>query len=128
MRQIQDAIRSLPEQLTVVPLVDEVVEAHGYPVLHPYIEEHWTSVLGPTSILLLRRLGAWASAGPLEVDSRSLAHCLGLGEGITKNAPLAKAAGRLVLFGAAEWQGQSYAVRRALGPVPLAAVRNRRAS
>ena len=48
---------------------------------------------------------------------------MGLGEGLSKNSMLAKGIGRLANFGAAKWQGDELAVRRALGPVPERVIR-----
>lgn len=46
-----------------------------------------------------------------------LAVSLGLGEGLSANAPLPRSLGRLVQFGGAHRVGETFAVRRALPPV-----------
>jgi hypothetical protein len=52
-------IQSLPEQFTVRPLHDPVVESYGFPVIFVYTEIVLLPILGPSSVLCLRRLGAW---------------------------------------------------------------------
>lgn len=113
-------LRPIPEQLEVVPLIDPVVEAHGFAPLHPYVEICYLPVLGPTSTLIYRRLGTLITEHEdgLTIDTADLASSMGIREELTRNAPLARSLGRLSMFGAAEWRGDAYAVRRALGPVP----------
>ncbi len=52
------------------------------------------------------------------VDLVDVAVSLGIGEGTGRNSVLARALGRLVRFGVAEWRGDVLAVRRALAPLP----------
>lgn len=119
-----DPIRDLPEQLTVVAWIDPLVEAEGFPPLHPYIEYVWLPVLGPTSTLLYRRLGTLANeAEATQVDTFDLALCMGLGRGIERTSVLGRSVGRLVLFGAAQWRSKDLAVRRRLGAVSERLVR-----
>src|SRR4051812_7609719 len=87
----------LPAQLRIAPLIDEVVERHGFEPRSMYVEMCWTPVLGPTATLLYRRLGSWVchpSEGGLEVDTTDLSVSLGLGEGLGRNSMLAKPIGR----------------------------------
>jgi len=113
----REAIKS---HIEVVPLVDEVVEAHGFGPRSMYVEMCWLPILGPTATWLYRRLGSWVEHNPdgLQVDLTDLSVSLGLGEGLSRNSLIGRALGRLAHFGAAEWRGHQLAVRRALAPLP----------
>jgi hypothetical protein len=110
----------LQTQLEVLPLVDELVEQHGFGPRSMYTEMCWLPVLGPTATWLYRRLGSWAEYHPdgLQVGLIDLSLSLGLGEGIGRHSKLASAFGRLERFDAARWSGDRLLVRRALGPLP----------
>jgi hypothetical protein len=110
----------LPSHVDVVPLLDEVVEQHGFKPRSMYVETCWLPILGPTATLLYRRLGTWVefNAEGLNVDMTDLSVSLGLGEGLGQTGKLARAIGRLTRFGAAEWRADQLAVRRALAPLP----------
>lgn len=113
--------RDLPEDLTIVPLVDPLVEAEGFHPRSFYIETCWLPIMRPTATLAYRRLGMWAINEPngLTVGTRDLAAGLGLGEGIGWNTAIARTLARLVNYQAAGWRRDGrLAVRRALGPVP----------
>lgn len=107
--------------VNIAPLVDPVVEAHGFHPDSVYVEFCWLGVLGPTSTFAYRRLGMIAAATPAgsvaPVDLVDLAVGLGLGEGTGRNSLMARALRRLAQFGAAEWRGDALAVRRALAPL-----------
>ena len=109
--------------IKVTPLVDTLVEAHGFRPDSIYVEYCWLGVLGPTSTFAYRRLGLIAAATPAgseaPVDLVDLAVSLGLGEGTGRNSLMARALRRLVQFGAAEWRGDALAVRRALAPLTV---------
>ena len=112
--------RELPPILEVIPWLDPIAEEAGFAPRSDYVEVCWGPVLGPSALFAYRRLGSWAIAEPegLTVDTIDLATSLGLGEGLAKNGLFPRAVGRLVLFQAAKWWGDSLAVRRALPPVP----------
>jgi hypothetical protein len=105
--------------LLVRPLMDPVVEEHGFPVMSAYVETVVLPILGPTSVLLLRRLGAWVTVCPdgVQVDLPTLAADLGLGRRAGRNSPLQRSLTRLCKFTMAEWQGEALAVRTAVAPV-----------
>jgi hypothetical protein len=100
-------------------LDDPVVEAHGFPVTGVYCETVLLPLLGPSSVLLLRRFGAWLAASPdgVQVDLPTLAGDLGLGRGTGRNSPIRRTISRLCQFHMAEWQGDALAVRTAVAPV-----------
>jgi hypothetical protein len=110
----------LSGELQIVPLVDELVEAHGFGPRSMYVEVCYLPVLGPTATWLYRRLGSWVEFHPegLAVDLIDLSVGLGLGEGLGRNSLIARSLGRLARFGAVDWRGDFLAVRRALAPLP----------
>jgi hypothetical protein len=106
--------------LTIEPWTDPVVEAVGYPLRDPYVEIFFGSHLGPTSILLLRRVGLGFGLHPegFVLDVAETAAALGLGAGLGRNSPWWRTVGRLARFGLAHGRGpQTLAVRRAVAPL-----------
>jgi hypothetical protein len=116
--------RELPEQIQVRPWADPWREANGFPAHSAYVELVWSGRLGPTATLLYRRLGGLARACPegASIDVADLGAGLGLGRGDGRWSPLARSVGRLVVFGAARWDGDTLEVRRALPPVTTASL------
>src|ERR1700737_3969196 len=112
--------------LTVVPLDDPVVERHGFGPNSVYVEFVYLPILGATTVWLYRRLGVLVlTADSTVVDLAELGRNLGGGGarrqpgvgGAGRNAPLVRSLRRLELFGGASWNGEIYAVRRALAPI-----------
>ena len=100
---------------------DPLVEQLGHGPLSRYCEMCWTPILGPTSLLAYRRLGAMAELGlgGATIDLVDLAVSLGVGEGTGRNSIIRRSLERLVAFQAARWDDTStLAVRRALWPLP----------
>jgi hypothetical protein len=100
---------------------DQSVEERGYEASSLFVELFWLPVLGPSAIVLFRRLNLLLKSRPegivLEMDV--LARELGLGTATTKHSPLRRAISRLVRFGLAERSASGQiAVRRAAGPLP----------
>ncbi len=94
------------------PLFDPTLERVGFPLDHPYVERVYCSVLGPSSVLLLRRAGELFAEHPdgLLVDVVDLSRSLGLGVradagDVGRNAPLRRTMDRLVHFRMAAWRG-----------------------
>lgn len=108
-----------PEQLTVIGWRDPIVEARGHRPGSPYIECVWLGVIGPSTTLAWQRLARLAVANPGgQVESVDLARSLGLGDGLSRNAPISRTLARMVAFGAAARTGDTLAVRLALADVP----------
>ena len=109
-----------PERFVVRRWVDPVVETRGFPVKSIYTETVLLPILGPSTVLCLRRLGSWAAARPIgtEVDTRQLARDLGLGDTLGRHSPMTRTLGRLCQFGMAQWSGGELAVRTVVAPVP----------
>jgi hypothetical protein len=73
---------------------------------HPYIEDYWLSVAGPTSVAILRYVNRAADSyrdpGATE-DASELSSRLGLGPGAGRWSALVKTLDRLYHFGHAHW-------------------------
>ena len=80
------AARSMPpKQLRIDPLQhpDHAVRRHGFDLDDPYVEQVWVGLLGPSGILLLRRLPhLWREATPAHVEVAEFAASLGLNHGL----------------------------------------------
>ncbi|HVM52042.1 MAG TPA: hypothetical protein VM262_02485 [Acidimicrobiales bacterium] len=102
----------MPASIELSPLFDPTLERVGFPLGHPYIEQVYCSVLGPSSVLLLRRAGELFEEHPqgVRVDLVALSRSLGLGvradaDDVGRNAPLPRTMDRLVRFRMAAWLG-----------------------
>lgn len=109
----------LPEKFLVVRWADPVAERFGFSVGSLYTETVLLPSLGPSTTLCLRRIGAWATAFPdgVEVDSRHLAHSLGLGDSLARNSAMSRTLTRLCQFDMARWVNGDLAVRTVVPPV-----------
>lgn len=101
----------MPATVELSPLFDPTLERVGFPLDHPYVERVYCSVLGPSSVLLLRRAGELFAEHPdgLRVDVVDLSRSLGLGVpadavDVGRNAPLRRTMDRLVRFRMAAWR------------------------
>lgn len=115
-----DRAPTFPERrLIVVPLVDPVLDALGHDPRSAYVERYWLSILGPSCILLLRRLATALESEPegFELDPARWAAELGLGARGGKNGPFWRTVERACRFGAAQRNGELLAVRRRLPPL-----------
>lgn len=66
--------------LRAVPHPVATVHQAGFPIDHPYLERCWTSVIGPSSVLLLRRAALLLREAPEPaVSMADLATTLGIG-------------------------------------------------
>jgi hypothetical protein len=77
--------------------------AGGFGLRSAYVEEFWLPVLGPSCIVLLRRLDAALadSPGGVTVDLPATARALGLGQRTGRNGPMVRTVQRCCAFGAA---------------------------
>lgn len=105
--------------LVVVPWLDARVDTHGHPVESDYVEWFWTGTLGPTAVLVLRRLAGAASVHDkgFRVDLVELGSALGLVWTAGRPCPLRRSIERLVMFGAAAVRSERLAIRRSLPPL-----------
>ena len=113
-------VKRLPPRLSVEPWPDAWREANGFDPQSAYVELVYGGRLGPSSLLLYRRLGGVARACPegATIDTADLSAGLGLGHSDGRWSVLARSVGRLVHFGVARWDGDVLQIRRALPPVP----------
>ena len=115
-----DQNQPFPEhRLVVSTLADPVLDALGHDPRSSYVEQFWLSVLGPSAILLLRRLAGRLEQDPagFELDPTEWALELGLGARGGRHGPFWKTTERICRFGAAKRNGQALAVRRRLPPL-----------
>lgn len=92
--------------LEVHPAPHPKLEVHraGFPLDHPYLEQCWTPVLGPSSVLLLRRVPLlWRESAPAQVDVGELGAQLGLGRGDGRHSTMGRTVERIVRFRFANW-------------------------
>lgn len=89
-----------------VPHPQPQVRQVGFPLDHAYIEHCWAPVIGPTSVLLLRRLPImWREGMTAEIDSAELAQSLGLGNSTGRNGTMQHTLDRLERFRFASFSG-----------------------
>lgn len=106
-------------ELAVRPWPDPVIDAAGYDPRSTYVETFWAGVLGPSTLLLLRRLAARLEEAPegFGLDPAVWAAELGL-RFPGKGSPFARAVGRLCHFGlAAAVDPATLLVRRHVPPL-----------
>lgn len=101
----------MPRSLFVSSMVDPTLDRVGFPLEHPYVEQVWLSIVGPTSVLALRHLGRRLDAQPagVTVDVVELSRSLGLqakdSVELGRNSQLGRTLERLVQFHFAAWLG-----------------------
>jgi len=90
-------------RLTVRPWWDPDLATTGHPLRSDYVERYWLGVVGPSTLLLLRRFarGFDEFPGGFHVDVAETARALGLGRGTGRNAPLRRSIDRACTFGLA---------------------------
>lgn len=94
--------------MTITP---EVIDLHpaahpvpafrqfGFPLDHPYVEQCWRPLIGPSSVSFLRQcIWHWQDGTPARVTTSDLAAELGLGRGTGTNSPLWRTIQRLDHF------------------------------
>src|SRR4051812_22956249 len=71
---------AVPASIESPPLFDPTLDRVGFPLDHPYIERVYCSVLGPSSVLFLRRAGELFAEHPegTRLDLVDLSRSLGL--------------------------------------------------
>lgn len=106
--------------IRVVPWPDPVADASGFAATSAMVEWCWLPVVGPSGAWAYRRLVSALSAnkGAYDQNLAELAHWLGLGGGVSPNAPVSRTLLRLVRFGLAAVTGtRTLAVRCTAPPL-----------
>jgi hypothetical protein len=109
----------LIETIAVRPWTDPVIDTLGHDPRSLYVETFYLPSLGPTTLLLLRRLAACFEDHPegTELPVAETSQSLGLGAREGRNSPLWRSLMRLVQFDLAREDDQALAVRRLVPPV-----------
>lgn len=118
----QSPTTSFPfDTLTVRPWDDPLIEKLGHDPRSEYVEKYWTSILGPSATLLLRRLANGLEIAPdgFEIDTLAWAQELGLGIRGGKHGPFWRSLDRTARFGATRRNGALLVVHRKLPPLNL---------
>jgi hypothetical protein len=91
-----------PEVLAIhaVPHPNPKVRQVGFALDDPHVEQVWAGVIGPSALLVLRRLPApWCEREPAAVDLRELGQSLGLGPSLARSGRTWHTIERIVGFG-----------------------------
>ena len=112
----------LPPTLSIRPLADPVIDAHGFDARSDYAERFWLGVIGPSTLWFLRRVAAGLDRAPagFEIDVAATARALGIGTDRTvgRSSIFARTIERSVKFGMAQRDPDgTLAVRRRLPPL-----------
>src|ERR1700687_3530254 len=86
------------------PRPDDVIDALGHDPRTLYVETYWLSVLGPSSLWLLRRLAAGLEAHPdgFDMPMAETARSIGLGDKGGRTSPFVRSLVRLCQVDVAE--------------------------
>ncbi len=106
--------------LTVTPWTDPIIDTLGHDPRSEYVERFWLPTLGPTTLLLLRRLATTFDRSPdaVTLDVADLSQSLGLGAREGSSSPLFRSIDRLIQFDLAVLMKPGhYAVRRNVSPI-----------
>jgi len=106
--------------LSISAWPDPIVDTLGHDPRSDYVERFWLPTLGPTTLLLLRRIASHLDRDPggCAVEAVELSQALGLGSREGTSSPLFRSFDRLVQFDlACTSVPHSYAVRRTVPPV-----------
>jgi hypothetical protein len=110
-----------PEVLAIhaVPHPNPKVRRIGFALDDPYVEQVWAGVIGPSALLVVRRLPVlWREREPAVVDLRELGQSLGLGPSLARSGRTWRTIERLVGFGLAQWlPGDELGVRTEVAPL-----------
>ena len=110
----------MPTTIAIRPWPDPVIDTLGHDPRSLYVERFWLPTLGPTSLLLLRRIAAGLDEHPegIALDLGELSQALGLGHREGNSSPVVRSLDRLMQFDLACGEREAgYAVRRSVPPV-----------
>jgi hypothetical protein len=100
------------------------VRQAGFPLDHPYLERCWTPLMGPSGILLLRRMpDLWRRGTSVGIEVEDLARSLGLGSAKGRRSAIWRTMDRVTQMRFGTWTGEQeleiYTEVRPLGPRQL---------
>ncbi len=107
-------------ELVAQPHPDPKIRRVGFDLAHPYVEQCWGALLGPSGVTILRRLPIlWEHEEPARLPATELARSLGLGSATSGGGRFARALDRLEDFRVAHWidPDRSIAVYTQLPPL-----------
>jgi len=98
-----DAVPEHEVQLVVRPLWEPALAISGADLRSVYVERYWLGVVGPSVIMLLRRLARGLEEHPqgFQISLADTARAIGLGAGTAKQSPINRTIDRACMFGAA---------------------------
>lgn len=108
------------DDLRITAWPDPVIDEHGHDVCSAYVEQFWLPILGPTTLLFLRRVARGLDDHPEGFDLPLLdtARALGLGVRGGRNAPFLRAISRSMTFNLSRYTGTSgLEIRRRVPPL-----------
>jgi hypothetical protein len=127
---------TVPDRATLVvrPWWDPALATSGHDPRSEYVERFWLGVIGPSAVMLVRRLarGLAEHPGGFSIALPDTARAIGLGGGTGRSAPITRTIDRCCMFGLMRRRDDQsldvrthlpYLSRRQLERLPLA-VRN----
>lgn len=120
--------------LVIRPWWDPALATSGHDPRSEYVERFWLGVIGPSAVMLVRRLARGLAEHPsgFSIALPDTARAIGLGGGTGRSAPITRTIDRCCMFGAMRRSDEHtldvrthlpYLSRRQLDRLPLA-VRN----
>lgn len=100
---------------------DVNIESLGYDPRSTYVEKFWLPFIGPSTILLLRRIVESLDSNPygFDLELKELSTMLGLGQAIGRNSSIQKTLNRLLVFELARvMPSNALSVRIKMPPLP----------
>ena len=113
-------------ELTIEPWLDPVIDELGHDPRSHYVETFWLSILGPSTVWLMRRLAGELDHRPdgFRLDVDATAATLGIGNRSGRNSPFQRAIARTCQFGLGrQLDAETLAVRRRVPPLTLGQIR-----
>ncbi|MEI7594050.1 MAG: hypothetical protein WCK41_12645 [Actinomycetes bacterium] len=107
-------------ELGVQPWPDPLIDRLGHDPRSDYVERFWLGIVGPSTVLLMRRLANDLDQHPdgFTLDVTDTARSLGVGMRGGRQSPFMRTVDRVCRFGGARWQGLDHLeVRRKLPPL-----------
>jgi hypothetical protein len=94
-------------EIQALPHPDPRIRRLGFDLTHPYVEQCWGAVLGPSGVALLRRMPTlWAEHEPARFPTAELGATLGLTGGTGDQSRFARTLERLTYFDLGAWTDQ----------------------